>query len=148
MKKDTHTGLLFGGSDQPLEQGCEKCGRSSSAPAFGCTGAHPVPLTAESARNEALERVVENAGDDFAAQVWTVIRAMPIGTKFIGEELRLRCLAHGVEKPHHHNAWGGVMARLPSSPLLEKTGVRRKMQTTKSHARETAEYVRVGRRIS
>jgi len=99
--------------------------------------------SAEGARDEAIDRVVKNAGESFTAQVWAVIRAMPIGTKFIGEELRLRCLALGVEKPHHHNAWGGVMAQLPKSPLVEKTGVRRKMQTKKSHARETAEYIRV-----
>jgi len=99
-------------------------------------------FAAEDARNDAIERVVKNAGHDFTAQVWAVIRAMPIGTLFTGEDLRHQCEALGIY-PHHHNAWGGVMARFDCSPLIKKTGRRIKMQDVKSHARKTDEYIRI-----
>lgn len=90
------------------------------------------------ARDESLERVVANAGDDWRARALDVISRMPNG-EVTGEDIRLACLDAGVE-PHHHNAWGGVIAGLVRSGQLIDTGRRRAMRASGSHARKTPIY--------
>jgi hypothetical protein len=94
------------------------------------------------ARDAAIERVLENAGESFSVRVLQIVSQIPLGTLCTGESIRRRCIQQGV-LPHHHNAWGGVMAGLSRSPLLEQTGQWVQMQEVRSHARRTPEYVRV-----
>ena len=96
----------------------------------------------EVARDAGIALVVENAGEYFAAHVWAVIRAMPIGTIFTGETLRHRCEDAGIVA-HVPQAWGGVMAKMPMSPMVMKTGRKVKPKDVKSHACEKSEYIRV-----
>lgn len=144
MKKDTHTGSLFGGDDQPLKPGCEKCGRAKSSPSFGCTGPHPRSTRppGEVARDEVLERVRENAGEDFTERVWGVLRRMKVGTLFTGETFRHMCEDAGIVAPTSES-WGGVMANFWRSPLVRETGRLVKPKDVKSHASKKREYVRV-----
>ena len=96
------------------------------------------------ARDAAIEQVVENAGESFTERVTELVARLLPGMLCTGESIRRLCIREGII-PHHHNAWGGVMAGLLRSPLLEQTGEWVQMQETRSHARRTPEYRRVAR---
>jgi hypothetical protein len=99
---------------------------------------HPTQdlFAARQARDEALERVTTNAGS-YANQAIGEIKLMR-GT-YIGEEIRL-AVEEKIGKPHHANAWGGIINTAVRQHLLLKTGRWRQMKTKKSHARESREY--------
>lgn len=94
------------------------------------------------ARDEALERVVENAGTSWQDRATAVLRGMA-ASEVTGEDVRLACEAQGV-RPHHHNAWGGMTARFVKEGLLVPTGRYVAMKAKGSHARKTQVYYRRG----
>ena len=101
----------------------------------------PDLFSAAERRDEALERVTENAGPDFAEKVRRYVLGLPRDAEFTGEDIRLAMEAAG-EHPHHHNAWGGITSRMVTSGLLVKTGEWRKMRGPRSNARSTPVYRR------
>jgi len=98
-------------------------------------------FTATEARDQALARVIENSGD-WSETMLEEISAIRSGMNMTGEELRLYLLNAVGWPPHHHNAWGGLIAAAVKRRLLIPTGKWRHMATVKSHARKTPEYVR------
>lgn len=92
------------------------------------------------ARDEALVRVSLNAGDDWRDAARAVLDLMP-ESEVTGEDVRLACEARGV-RPHHHNAWGAVIAGFVRDGLLEPTGRYIPMRAKGSHARKTQVYRR------
>ena len=94
--------------------------------------------TAKRARDEALRRVRDNAGD------WRdrALLAMNLIPGFIGtwEDIRVRLLMKGLARPHHHNAWGEVSKEALKRKLMIPTGEMRPMRLKKSHARSTKVY--------
>lgn len=97
---------------------------------------HP---TGTQLRDKALERVADNAGEDFMTRAMNAIRAMPSRQLVIGEDIRRHLTELGIE-PHHSNAWGAVMVHAVRLKLLTPTGAWRAMKQPSSHARKTPEY--------
>ena len=96
--------------------------------------------TAETLRDEALERVLRNAGEWYPrafAQAMTEIARRP-GESKTGEQLRL-LVYRVVGEPHHHNVWGAVTRELIKIGMLEEIGSEH-MTTPKSHGRRTPLY--------
>jgi hypothetical protein len=98
-----------------------------------------LPQSEPAARDEALARVAENAGEDWRTSALAVLAELP--DELTGEDIRLACLAAGVE-PHHHNAWGSFICSLVREGVLVATGEYRPMRSPGSHARKTAVYRR------
>lgn len=95
---------------------------------------------AEAYRDEALAKTASN-NEDWMDAGMAVIRRLRTGTRWTGEDLRL-CLGPRIGKPSHHNAWGALIMKARRSGLLIPTGRLLNMQTPKSHARATMEYVK------
>jgi hypothetical protein len=70
------------------------------------------------------------------------VQVIPRGVPMIGEEIRNLLIRSGLEAPHHHNAWGALSMALVRERIIAPTGVWRKMNGAKSHARKSPEYVR------
>lgn len=98
--------------------------------------------TGEAARDEAIERVDEH-NKHWRESVLALIERLPHGWTGIGEDIRLLALEEKLGKPHHHNAWGGVIMGAVKRKLLVDTGERRKMRVTASHARQSPIYRKI-----
>lgn len=94
--------------------------------------------TAEEARDEALDRVSENAGEDFRDQVHALVAELPSGMEVTGEDIRHLCEDRGIE-PHHHNAWGATIRGLVGE-YIEATGEYTNAVDPPSHASKIAVY--------
>lgn len=95
-------------------------------------------FTGKQLRDEALERVLEHAGDDWREKAIAIVGGM--SGEVTGEDIRLACLERDVE-PHHSNAWGGFIARLVKDETLTPTGRYVPMKAKGSHARKTQVYL-------
>jgi len=99
---------------------------------------------ARAARDAALKRVTERGGN------WQerALLALVLIPGFIGtaEDIRIRLLMKGLERPHHHNAWGAMIMEAIRLNRIIHNGKRRHMKTKRSHGRETDVYVVLGRR--
>ena len=96
---------------------------------------------ARRARDEGMDRVARNAGEDFTRRVRSHFQThFQTGRHVTGEMVKLSCVRAGIE-PHHHNAWGPVIKSLIVSGLLRKTGHTVLMKTRQSHARRNPLYV-------
>lgn len=97
----------------------------------------PDPDESAAARDEALDRVAENAGD------WWTIACRHVaglrGWQGTGEDLRLQ-LRPVIGEPHSPNAWGALVAHAVRCGWLHRTGERRPMRLVRSHARMTDVY--------
>lgn len=102
----------------------------------------PVEQSAKQARDEAIEQVLTNAGDDWRERALQVIRETPASFEFIGEDIRLSCEENGI-RPHHPNAWGGLIASAVKAGLIVATGEYRTPKSKNSHARKSQVYRRV-----
>ena len=98
----------------------------------------PPPRTAETARDEALERV---SREQFMRKALAAVRALPPG-QYTGEQIRLSLESRGLS-PHHHNAWGALTMSAVRAGILVDTGLVEHMQERKSHGRKTAVYEKV-----
>lgn len=92
------------------------------------------------ARDEAIDRVLANAGDGWRSDVLSVLLAMR-EREVTGEDIRLACEAENI-RPHHHNAWGGMIAGLVREGYLRPTGKYQPMRAVGSHGRKTQVYER------
>jgi len=84
-----------------------------------------------------LDAVRENAGQPWQDQATDVLRSL--SGEVTGEDVRLECARRGIV-PHHHNAWGSLVAYWVREGLLVPTGRYRAMRGTKAHGRETKVY--------
>lgn len=98
---------------------------------------NPTLFSELEARDKAISQVMGNAGDDWRDEAYRVFRDMP--SIMTGEDFRVACIENGV-KPHHHNAWGGIVAGLVRSGYLQDTGRTTTMKSPGSHARKTTVY--------
>jgi len=93
---------------------------------------------AKLSRDEALERVRRHGGD------WQekALAGLMLLSGFIGtsEDVRIKLIVLGLEKPHHHNAWGAFAKEALKRKLYIPTGQRRHMRGDKSNARKTDVY--------
>ena len=95
--------------------------------------------TAKTERDRALEQVASHgpAWRSRALQAISLIRAGYTGT---AEDIRIKLMVHGLDRPHHHNAWGEVMKTAITKKIILPTGEMRHMKGSKSHARRTPVY--------
>ena len=96
--------------------------------------------TAETLRDEALERVLRNAGPWYPrafAQAMSEI-ARRRGEMKTGEQLR-HLVYRVVGEPPHHNVWGSVIRELIKIEVITEIGFAH-MQDPKSHSRRTPVY--------
>jgi len=97
------------------------------------------------ARDEALQRVRDNAGPWFEVAMQNLRQHLPAGWIGTGEDIRFKLVIdHGCPEPHHHNTWGSLVTHALKRGYLAKTGEYRRMRAEKSHARETKVYRRTG----
>jgi hypothetical protein len=96
-------------------------------------------FTAAAARDAALATVEANAGT-WPARALAAFADLGFGRQMTGEQIRHEVGAM-VGPPHHHNAWGALIAIAVKRRLVEKTGEYRKMQDVQSHARSTPVYI-------
>ena len=96
-------------------------------------------MTAEEARDAALKRITENAGEDWKISCLQVLLGIKRGTLLTGEIFRKKCSGLGLI-PHHPNAWGGLIMGMIKQGLMEDVGDYRKTQDPKSHARKSIIY--------
>lgn len=88
------------------------------------------------ARDAALESV--NRPSYTNAALDELLRLMPVG-QLTGEDIRIKIEA-AIGAPHHHNAWGAVIAQGIKRGILVHTGKMAHMRTKRSHARRTPTY--------
>ena len=92
---------------------------------------------------EYFDRVVlTRTPEDFITNVHRVVHALPLGSCWTGEAIRLQCQALGVT-PRHYNAWGRAIRYCLAAGLLTETGRFPRMRTRLSHGRRNPEYIRV-----
>jgi hypothetical protein len=92
-------------------------------------------------RDIGMARVLR-ANSSWAEDISAWIDNLPYGWSGTGEDIRRVWYRCGGLKPKHHNAWGGVIYGAVKRGVLLKTGKRKHMMFTKSHARTTDVYVR------
>lgn len=99
-------------------------------------------INAVAARDAALQRVAENAGEWTRMAYMAFYDAIRDGWEGTGEDVRLTMTDAGLQAPHHHNAWGALTCSLVRRGLLIPTGTWTNMRGEKSHARKTPVYRR------
>ena len=99
-------------------------------------------LAASVARDAALDQVNANAAP-WPILFLAALRRLPPGTTGTAEWFRFTLTEGGLAKPHHHNAWGGMIATAVRLGVLEPTGTWAAMGGPKSHARKTPVYRRM-----
>lgn len=92
-------------------------------------------------RRDAGIKQVQRGSVDWSYQAKVCVQALPQHSEWTGEDIRLH-VTKQVGPPHHHNAWGALVRSLVTSGVLVATGEWRRMQTPKSHARQTPVYRR------
>lgn len=97
----------------------------------------PASTEAERLRDEALARILENAGFGWRFNVINEVSLLS-GREMSGEEIRSHCEGLGLV-PHHYNAWGSVIRLMVTSGKLIDIGS--SLGTTpQSHARRVRVY--------
>ncbi len=99
---------------------------------------------AEKRRDEALDRVAGN-NPGYVEMAIAVIRQLPVGWTGIGEDIRT-IAEKRLGLPSHHNVWGAIVRMAAKDGLIVKNGQRKNMTGTRSNARESAVWERVGNR--
>lgn len=95
---------------------------------------------AKADRDAALKRVTERGGDWQSRAIAAMSLMLP-GFEGTAEDIRIRMMMRGFELPHHYNAWGAMIKAAEKQRVLMRTGQRRHMKGSKSHARKTDVYV-------
>ena len=94
----------------------------------------PLFVWGEQLRDEALELVLENAGDHWRSRAVALIRELLAGQEVLAEDWRLLCAQYGIT-PHHPNAWGGLTAAMMKDGTIIDTGRLAQSRDPRSHAR-------------
>jgi hypothetical protein len=97
-------------------------------------------------RDEGMALVEDNSGawkDDAKRKMGVWFELQPVGTLFVGEDIRLELEKTGTEPPHHHNAWsaviGGRVREWLRSDRIEVHGLQAG-KDPKAHARRMITY--------
>lgn len=93
---------------------------------------------AKLARDDALKRVNDNAGDWMDKALAAVV-LLKSGELMTGEDIRV-AIVDDVGEPHHHNAWGAMIKNAMKQRLVVPTGKWRPMKLKQSHARVSPIY--------
>ena len=96
----------------------------------------------KAARDEALQRVLANAGERWIDIALHMLRTLPYDTDFTAEDYKLRIIEDGCPLPHHHNAWGSLTGAAIKLGIIYFTGRYTHMKVKRSHARKTPIYRR------
>lgn len=88
-------------------------------------------------RDEALQQVTRPNWMEAALQKFDSVSLPAVIT---GEQIRFLLIDNGLEKPHHHNAWGAFTRNLILKKRLTPTDKFVNMRAAKSHARMTRQY--------
>lgn len=99
------------------------------------------PAGATFLRDHFCNLVLSSSPDDFSENVFRIVHALPLGSRWTGEAIRLKCQELGVT-PRHYNAWGAAIKYCIAGGLLTETGRFPRMRTRLSHARRNPEYER------
>jgi hypothetical protein len=97
------------------------------------------PEDTKKLRDEALRRVTEHGGN-WQRRALMALHLIP-GFEGTAEDIRIRLRMKGLEKPHHHNAWGAMIMEAIKQRRIIENGKRKHMKTLPSHGRETDVYV-------
>lgn len=89
------------------------------------------------ARNEAMQRILDNAKEEWKAAVMQRIIKLPEGWTGTGEDIRLLC-----PPAHHPNAWGAMIGHAVRKKLIKHTGQYCRSKALSSHAAEIRIYKR------
>jgi len=95
--------------------------------------------TATEARDAAIAAVERRPWIDDAEDGFKII-VDDLPDAFIGEDIRLALTAAGLQQPHHHNGWGGLIKRLMGRGYIVPTRDFINSKTMKSHARAARVY--------
>mgnify|MGYP003147463348 CR=1 FL=1 len=98
-------------------------------------------LLSEQAKAEALKVVTR---EPWSSRAKDNMESLPSDWTGTGEDIR-RFLTEetDLEKPHHHNAWGGMISGAIRMGIIIGTGRYTKMTSVSSHALKTEIYERV-----
>ena len=88
----------------------------------------------EDAKNQALDQVLQNAGDDWVDRASAVIPVLFGGQTVLAEDWRLALTELRIT-PHHPNAWGALTNALQTRRLIIPTDRMAKSKAARSHAR-------------
>jgi len=88
----------------------------------------------EDAKNQALDQVLQNAGDDWVDRASAVIPLLFGGQTVLAEDWR-QALTDLRITPHDPHAWGGLTNALQIRQLIVPTDRMAKSKAVKSHAR-------------
>lgn len=112
--------------------------------------AHAEAGEAARRRNSGVRQVLDNNpgwAQRARGYIERAFDALPDGTLFIGEDLRVVCIERGLEPPHHPNAWGGVIGAVLRAAVAENRaepmGIAR-ASLSQSHRRVSAQYRKLG----
>lgn len=94
---------------------------------------------AEQARDAAMDRVLSRTSLDWKERALGEVANLPSGERLTGEQIRHHIEAV-VGSPHHHNAWGAIIAVAVKRGQIKPTGEWTKMRDVQSHARKTPVY--------
>lgn len=87
-------------------------------------------------KHEGIETVTAHAGDHWQWKVKQAAHKLLGYMEYVtGEDIRLYALETGCGRPHHPNAWGGLLHDLRRSGLIEETDRSAKARDAKSHSR-------------
>jgi len=107
-------------------------------------------LLGDALRDEGIALVLDHSPDAWKSTYLELaegyFRGLSVGSKFIGEDLRLLLVLRGLWAPHHHNAWGAmgriVIGRWTKAGCLKVTGIRKSQDPT-AHSRWYPLYEKV-----
>jgi len=86
-------------------------------------------------RDDGLKQVLANTPDGWKEGVVQAARHLLEGMNYVtGEDIRLYCEQKNI-RPHHCNAWGGVVPLLVSLDYLKETDRTVKAKDPKAHSR-------------
>lgn len=88
-------------------------------------------------RDEAIDRVIANAGEDFGLTLKGLVPLLFYGQEVLPEEWKAACERHGLKaKPQ---AWSAHTNTLLRAGVIQRVG-RSNMKKPSSHGRETPRY--------
>lgn len=78
--------------------------------------------TAEELRDSGIRIAIEHAGEEWVDKAMKALELYPGVDKFMIEELRAWAYAHGLERPPHERAWGGITTRAVRKGWIVRVG--------------------------
>jgi hypothetical protein len=103
-------------------------------------------IAARTARDEGMARVEDHAQDDWRTDYRSFadlfLQSLSPGEHFIGEAIRAYAIRHGLDPPHHPNAWGAMAGSVLRGWLQAGWIVEDGVENARSVATHAHRYVR------